>query len=166
MRSLLVRYIFPLLISLTELHSGSRVDRGRALGMFSIIEDSYPLNQSDKAVGNSNLAFYWGLGVDKHDHIHRDILHVNENQLASFSQRNFKSCSLDNPQKSLAWQCCWEALLIQDKLHRHKSAPNQAGSICMWRNEIIFYASCPVPETYWLTELCWTLAIICRSRSR
>ncbi|MCP3653585.1 MAG: zinc-binding domain-containing protein [Herbaspirillum sp.] len=148
-----VRHVFPQLVSLKELQSW--VKRRPRLGAWHLeccqaLTALYKLGH--EVDGSSTLAFYRGLVEGMSDDGLGAILGVDANSLSALFRRTFRSGTMDNFQKSLAWQCYRGALPVRDKLYRHGSANNRTCPRCAQGDETVLHAlvQCPCIESLWV----------------
>jgi hypothetical protein len=147
-----VRRVFPQLVSLTELQTW--VKRRPRLGAWHLecCQALTALYQSGNAIGGSStLAFYRGLVAGKSDDVLGETLGIDEEELAGLFRRTFSPGTMDNFQKSLAWQCYRKALPVRDKLYRHGSAVRRSCPRCAQSDETVLHAlvQCPSIADLW-----------------
>ncbi len=147
-----VRHVFPRLVSLMELQSW--VKRRPRLGAWHLecCQALTALYQSSNTVSvASTQTLYRGLVLGKRDDVLGETLGADESELAGLFRRTFGPGTMDNFQKSLAWQCYRKALPVRDKLHRHGSAVSRACPRCAQGDETVLHAlvQCPDIANLW-----------------
>lgn len=98
------------------------------------------------------IAVYINLVVGKSDDVLGETLGVDEDELAGLFRRTFGPVtSMDNVQKSVAWQCYRGALPVRGKLYRHRSAARPDCPKCAQSDEIVqqVLVQCPCIADLW-----------------